>query len=206
MPYGFVYLSILIGSIAAMNPAFSQSPLRDLYDQGVKYGIEGQFDTAKTVFRKILNQDSTYIPAKLNLKIVEQVLTGKLAEQAAKYYFTAIDFGNRDDFDNKLDYLTRAIEISPDFALAYNDRAIAYARKNLYEQAIDDYDRAVKIAPDLAEAYMNKALACDKINRPVDALEAYKSFLKYAGNRNDHYTFYANNRVKELENFLRMQK
>ncbi len=206
MSYGFVYLSILIGSIAAMNPAFSQSPLRDLYDQGVKHGIEGQFDTARTVFRKILNQDSTYIPAKLNLEIVEKVLAGKLADQAAKYYFMAIDFGNRDDFDNKLDYLTRAIDLSPDFALAYNDRAIAYARKNMYELAIEDYDSALKISPNLAEAYMNKALACDKINRPVDALEAYKSFLKYAGDRNDHYTFYANNRVKELENFLQMQK
>jgi hypothetical protein len=53
---------------------------------------------------------------------------------------------------------------------------------------------------------MNKALACDKLDRPVEALEAYKSFLKYAGDRNDHYTFYANNRVKELENFLKMQK
>jgi tetratricopeptide (TPR) repeat protein len=206
MSYGFLYLSILIGSIAAMNPAFSQSPLRSLYDQGVKHGIDGQFDIAKTVFQSILNQDSTYIPAKLNLKIVENVLAGKLAEQAAKYYFMAINFGNRDDFDNKLDYLTRAIEISPDFALAYNDRAIAYARKNLYEQAIKDYDSALKISPDLPEAYMNKALACDKINHPVDALEAYKSFLKYAGDRNDHYTFYATNRVKELENFLQMQK
>jgi tetratricopeptide (TPR) repeat protein len=206
MSSGFLYLSVLIGSIAAMNSAFSQSPLRNLYDQGVKHGINAQFDSAKTVFRKIVNQDSTFIPAKLNLKVVTDVLGGKLNSEAARNYFMAIDFGNRNDFNNKLAYLTKAIEISPDFVLAYNDRAIAYARQNLYEQAIADYDAALKISPEFPEAYMNKALACDKLNRPADALEAYKSFLKYAGDRNDHYTFYANNRVKELENLLKLQK
>ena len=206
MSSGLLYFSILIGSIAAMNSAFSQGPLRNLYDQGVKHGINAKFDSAKTVFRKILNQDSTFIPAKLNLKVVSDVLDGKLNSEAARNYFMAIDFGNRNDFNNKLAYLTKAIELSPDFVLAYNDRAIAYARQDLYEKAVADYDSALKISPEFPEAYMNKALACDKLNRPADALKAYKSFLKYAGDRNDHYTFYANNRVKELENFLKMQK
>ena len=206
MSSGYLYLSVLIGSIAAMNSALSQGPLHSLYDQGVKHGINAKFDSAKTVFRKILNQDSTLIPAKLNLKVVSDVLEGKLNSEAARNYFLAIDFGNRDDFNNKLAYLTKAIELSPDFVLAYNDRAIAYARQNLYEKAITDYDTALEISPEFPEAYMNKALACDKLDRPVEALEAYKSFLKYAGDRNDHYTFYANNRVKELENFLKMQK
>lgn len=206
MIYGYLYLSILIGSIAAINSAYSQSPARQHYDLGVKYGYEGSFDSAKVAFQKSLKIDSTFVPARLNLMITEDVLSGKLDKKAAIYYFSAIDFGNKDDFDNKIESLNKAIEISPDFALAYNDRGIAFAKQNHYDQAITDYDNAIKFFPDFSEAYMNKALACDKLNRPKKALEAYQGFIKYAGDRNDRYTFYANNRIKELKNSIMLEK
>lgn len=82
------------------------------------------------------------------------------AETAEEY----LQKGNADYHQGNLaqaisDY-TKAIEINPNFADAYENRGLAYTRQRLnYTQAIADFTKAIEINPNYAEAYSNRGNA-----------------------------------------------
>jgi serine/threonine-protein kinase len=67
---------------------------------------------------------------------------------------------NVDDYRKAISYFDRAIELDPNYALAYAERAEAWTmmgdltgqRPTAYPKARNDAERAVAIAPGLAEA------------------------------------------------------
>jgi tetratricopeptide (TPR) repeat protein len=52
---------------------------------------------------------------------------------------------------------TDAIELNPDYAEAYNNRAYTYMRMQNYAPALMDLDQALRIRPDYVHALMNRA-------------------------------------------------
>ena len=51
---------------------------------------------------------------------------------------------------------TKAIELKPDYADAYNNRGIAKKAKGDLDGAIADYTKAIELKPDDADAYINR--------------------------------------------------
>ena len=51
---------------------------------------------------------------------------------------------------------SKAIELNPKYAEAYNGRGTVYNQLGKYDQAIDDFDKAMEINPKYAEAYNNR--------------------------------------------------
>jgi len=69
--------------------------------------------------------------------------------------------GNADvvqDYSQILADYTRAIEINPDLAFAYYNRANLKVKAKNYDGALFDYERAIKLEHDFADAYYNMAL------------------------------------------------
>jgi Tfp pilus assembly protein PilF len=56
----------------------------------------------------------------------------------------------------KIVFYTKAIEMDPKYAPAYNNRGNVYFDKNEYELALKDYNRAIAIKPDYVIAYSNR--------------------------------------------------
>ncbi|MDO4692312.1 MAG: tetratricopeptide repeat protein [Porphyromonadaceae bacterium] len=54
--------------------------------------------------------------------------------------------------------LNRTIDLEPDFAYAYYNRALLYGQTGDLEAALGDYNRAIELAPRLVEAYYNRGL------------------------------------------------
>ena len=54
---------------------------------------------------------------------------------------------------------TKAIELNPNYATAYNNRGATYAEKDDYERAIKNYTKAIDLKPNYAEAYANRGNA-----------------------------------------------
>jgi len=54
---------------------------------------------------------------------------------------------------------SKAIELDPDYAPAYNNRGDAYSEKGQHDVAIADYDKAIELDPNYAEAYNNRGEA-----------------------------------------------
>jgi len=50
------------------------------------------------------------------------------------------------------------MELKPDYAEAYNDRAFAYYLKGDFERAIADYTRAIELRPNYPKAYNSRGV------------------------------------------------
>lgn len=59
-----------------------------------------------------------------------------------------------------IDDFSKTVELTPDDAMAYNNRGLAYARgKKQFDLAIEDFSKVIELAPDFAEAYDNRGIA-----------------------------------------------
>jgi tetratricopeptide (TPR) repeat protein len=196
----FYYFNIFFLSILILLPlsVLSEESARVAYDSGVLLAAQGNFSSAKSSFQKALQIDSLFVPAKLNLSIVEDVLAQRLEDEAALHYFNAIEWGNRDSLEMKINELSRALEINPRFGLAYNERGIAFAKVFDFERAINDYDSALTLLPEAPEIYFNKALSCDNNTSFNEARDAYIKFLEFTPPNYDWYIIYARKRIHEI--------
>ena len=53
----------------------------------------------------------------------------------------------------------KAIELNPNFALAYYNRGLAKHKLGEHKEAIQDYNKAIEIDPNLGLAYLNRGVA-----------------------------------------------
>lgn len=60
-------------------------------------------------------------------------------------------------FDKSLDAYSRAIEINPQNASTYLNRAITYSMMGQHQKAIPDYDKSIQLADQVALTYKNRA-------------------------------------------------
>ena len=79
------------------------------------------------------------------VELIEQLSAEKLKMLIAK-----------GDYDRALQDYTKAIDLKPNDAEAYNNRGGAYYLKEEYESAIVDFTKAIQLKPDYAEAYNNR--------------------------------------------------
>ena len=81
------------------------------------------------------------------------------SETAEEYY----DMGNvkhtSGDYKGAIADYDKAIELDPDLAVAYNNRAGSKANIGKYKGAVEDYDKAIEIEPDYVGAYFGRGLA-----------------------------------------------
>jgi tetratricopeptide (TPR) repeat protein len=97
----------------------------------------------------------------------------------------AMDFYNRgleSSLANKrVEYFSRAIELNPNLATAYEKRALHYYYQRKYDKAINDYSKFIEFEPLEATAYMMRGLANLKkerggwIKAEIDSLRSYFS-------------------------------
>ncbi len=78
---------------------------------------------------------------------------------ARLYYDRARAYRHQGKYDRALADYDHAIELTPDYALAFNNRGLVYSDKREYDLAIQDYDQAIKIAPSMGMAFNNRCLA-----------------------------------------------
>lgn len=77
--------------------------------------------------------------------------------ESAKDYLAQGDYDyEQGDCDKAIGDYTRAIEINPNFAEAYNNRAYVYMVKKDYAAALPDLDRALQLRPNYVNALMNR--------------------------------------------------
>lgn len=63
----------------------------------------------------------------------------------------------------KIDYFTKAIELDPRLAPAYEKRGLHYYFQEKYDKVIEDFTRFIRLVPDKADAYRMLGMAYLKI-------------------------------------------
>ena len=64
------------------------------------------------------------------------------------YLCLGMDWYNLGDYDRSIAAYSRAIDILPDYALAYYDRLFSWEKKGEFEKAMADLNRAIQLEPD----------------------------------------------------------
>ena len=67
-----------------------------------------------------------------------------------------LDYRDAGDYDRAVEYFTKAIELNPNYAIAYNNRGGVYSDKGDYDRALEDCNKAIILKPEYAEPYSNR--------------------------------------------------
>ena len=129
------------------------NPLRDIFDQGFTYAMEGDYDKAIAEITKIIQSNPKNGTAYL--------LRGHL-HALNKNFAKAIS-----------DYI-RAIRLTPENAEAYVSRGLIHSRHQDYDSAAADFDKAIELGSEDWEVYIGRGailVLTDEFERSIEDLD-----------------------------------
>lgn len=143
-----------------------EEKLKEFIELQTKY--TESYDELKTIiFEEKLEmlkskmKDDTTLEEKEKVKKFSEVLSEYKDEKeytARDWYYKAYDEFFNKNIDNSIRFLTKAIELKPDYVNAYNDRGTLYGIKGYNEKALSDFCIALEFEPDNAQFYANKGI------------------------------------------------
>ena len=96
----------------------------------------------------------------VNAIVVGLIFGGGLGTGAAVSHFSqGVELQEQGRFEEAIDEYTKAIELDPNYAMAYSNRAAAYLYKGQYDLVMADCNKAIELDPELAMAYNNRGAA-----------------------------------------------
>lgn len=108
--------------------------------------------------------------------------------KTAKEHLTSgNDYFEQDDLEQAIAEYTQAIELDPNYALAYYNLGVAHNDLGELEEAIADYSQVIEIDPTYAEAYNNRGHVYYQLGDYETAITDYNQALKLDPNRGEWY-------------------
>lgn len=103
-------------------------------------------------------------------------------------YFTEYELDNSaDNLENAITDFSKAIELIPKYAEAYNRRGGAYLSKGNSEDAIADFNKAIELNSEFAEAYHSRGFAYFTKRKFILAIQDYTEAVQL---KSDDSVFY----------------
>ena len=104
--------------------------------------------------------------------------TASWSQDAMDFYNRGLDSSRA---NKRIEYFSKAIELNPNLAAAYEKRALHYYYQRKYDKAINDYSKFIELKPLEAAAYLMRGLTYLKkerggwIKAEIDSLRSYFS-------------------------------
>lgn len=99
--------------------------------------------------------------------------------------YTAYDWLNLGDaayyageYEKAIDNYTKAIEINPEDAMAYNNRGVAYHKLEQYENAISDLTKAIEIHSEESNYYRNRGVSYHHFKQYEKAIKDFTKAIE----------------------------
>ena len=105
-------------------------------------------------------------------------------QQANNEYINGMFAFLKNNYEESIKHLSRAIEIDPDHTLAFMSRGSAFFRSDRLEEAIADFDRAIQLKPDLARSYHLRGLAKERQGNDGDAIADFSEVNSQSSSSN----------------------
>lgn len=126
---------------------------------GRELASEGKFDEAQEQFSKVIEIDSSNIPARNNLMVIGDYRNAVINKEFILYYFRGVKcLYNTQDFKQGIVEFNKAIGINPNYAMAYQNLGYAYGSLGQHSQAEKYFTKATQITPDKT-LYYNLGIA-----------------------------------------------
>lgn len=123
-------------------------------------------------------------------------------------YDDGMDYMDENNFGNAILKFTKAIEIDPKFAFAWDNLGISYRKTNQYEEAITAYKKSLEINPEGRMPLMNIAVTYNLKKEYNTAIKYYNKFISiYKDDPEGYYglglILYTNNNQEDgLDNLI----
>ncbi|CAK56678.1 unnamed protein product (macronuclear) [Paramecium tetraurelia] len=105
-------------------------------------------------------------------------------------------YSKQGKFEKAIIEYNKAIEESPQYAAAYQNRANAYQGLMNFDEALGDYCMAIRINPQYSAAYFNRGLLFGKQGKFEEAIMDYTQYIKMVPDNAQAY----NNRANAYQN------
>lgn len=184
------------------NPSY----LANYWQLGLATLLQGDEILAKSVWLSVLMQGSpeendvwlAELIQLLNQAVVRQIQFDnfQLAERIClhtlelapnipeAYYYMAICLRRRNEIDEAISYLKKAIEINSQFAEAYSSLGALLIDRfgGEFDEAINNLQKAIKLKPNLVEAYYNMATLLQDIGEIDEAIKNLQKAIELKPN------------------------
>ena len=97
------------------------------------------------------------------------------AETYFRWGYTKSELGQ---YESAIADYDMAIQLRPDYAIAYNDRGVVKGKLGEYKAAIEDYDEAIRLKTDYAMAYYNRGSVKFALEQYDDAITDYDEAIR----------------------------
>ena len=105
------------------------------------------------------------------------------------------------DFQDAITCYGRALDLNPDDAATFSNRAMAYLKTKEYARALEDAERAIKLKEDYVKAYHRRGKAYLALNKVEMAIRDFQYILEKEPNNKEAMQEIKNAR-KKLEDKL----
>lgn len=172
----------------------------NLLAQGFGHHQKNQLDEAENLYRRALSFEANNFDA---LQLLGVLLAAKgNFFAAANLLKKAVVINNNDpvvfnnlgvslkelnELDTALENYNQAIQLKPDYAEAYLNRANIFKDRGLREEALNDCSQAIKFNPGYAEAFFCRGVLRQQIENWEAALADYTFTLKLQPSHADAY-------------------
>lgn len=99
-------------------------------------------------------------------------------QEANNNYINGMFAFLKNNYEESIEHLSRAIEIDPDHTLAYMSRGSAFFRSDQLDEAIADFDRAIELKPGLARSYHLRGLAKERQGNDAEAIVDFEKAIE----------------------------
>ncbi|MCK4419434.1 tetratricopeptide repeat protein, partial [Candidatus Aerophobetes bacterium] len=171
---GILTLAVLF---LIVGTCYAQSA-EEYYTKGIDYGVAGKFEEAQQEFKKALETDPFYTPARMCLKLSEDTLKQRIKTGTALHLFKGVAYYDKDMYDEAIAEYKKAIKINPNYAEAHCVLGAAYGCKEMCDEAIAECKKAIEINPNLAEAHGNLGAVYAYKGMFDEAIAEYKKAIK----------------------------
>jgi tetratricopeptide (TPR) repeat protein len=176
-------LLVIVAMFLMMSLAYAEDPVAD-YDLGVQLAAQGKFAEARAAFNAALASDPQNLPVGNCLGVLNDLQSQRIKEQTAIHLFLAFGYFNRFQVDAAIQELNQAINLNPNYALAYKHRGDAFGDKGQLDKALADYNRALAIDSQYLAAYLHRGTIYSTQSQFDQAISEYNRALEI----NPNYT------------------
>jgi tetratricopeptide (TPR) repeat protein len=199
---------------SSVNQRLNQA--REYFNQGIKYGIAEEFESAVKDFEKAIELNPVFAEAFLYKGLAEIELGNY--DQAIKdftitfeldpgfadqvHYFRGLAKYFNGEFEQSIDDLTIAIKKNPDFVSFYQ-RGKANLQLKEYRRSLQDFDIALRLNDEFYEANLYRGINLYHLEKYDEALEDLQlAFDQMPANAEARYYLDLTRRIKNGESGL----
>jgi tetratricopeptide (TPR) repeat protein len=97
---------------------------------------------------------------------------------AEKHFKTGAKLDGQGRSPEALVEYNEAIRLSPEYAVAYNNRGTVYNDLGQYQRAIEDFNEAIRLNPGVAIVYLNRGFSYDHLTQYKRAIQDFDAAIR----------------------------